>query len=106
MDSSRLKNALTPRTKAIMAVHLYGQAADMENISKFAQENDLRLLEDCAQSHGARFNGKMTGTFGDAGCFSFYPTKNLGAFDDGGAIVSDDAELAKTLQKLRNYLRA
>ncbi len=103
LDSSRLADALTERTKAIMVVHLYGQAADMENISRFARENNLRLVEDCAQSHGARFNGKMTGTFGDAGCFSFYPTKNLGAFGDGGAVVTDDAELAETLSKLRNY---
>lgn len=103
LDSSRLAAVLTNRTRAIMVVHLYGQAADMENIARFARENDLRLVEDCAQSHGARFNGKMTGTFGDAGCFSFYPTKNLGAFGDSGAIVTDDADFAQTLMKLRNY---
>ncbi len=103
LDASKLATALTNRTRAIMVVHLYGQAADMENIARFARENNLRLVEDCAQSHGARFNGKMTGTFGDAGCFSFYPTKNLGAFGDSGAIVTDDAELAETLRKLRNY---
>lgn len=103
LDSSRLAAVLTNRTRAIMVVHLYGQAADMENIARFAREYDLRLVEDCAQSHGARFNGKMTGTFGDAGCFSFYPTKNLGAFGDSGAIVTDDADFAQTLMKLRNY---
>lgn len=103
LDSSKIERAITPKTKAIMVVHLYGQAADMEKISEIAARNKLKLLEDCAQSHGARFNGKMTGTFGAAGCFSFYPTKNLGGFGDGGAIVTDDAELARTLKMLRNY---
>lgn len=103
LDSSKVAKAITARTKAIMVVHLYGQAADVEKISKLARENNLALVEDCAQSHGARFNGKMTGTFGDIGCFSFYPTKNLGGFGDGGAIVTDDENLAATIGKLRNY---
>lgn len=103
LDAARIEAAITPKTKAIMVVHLYGQAAKMDDICRIAKANDLRLIEDCAQSHGAKFGGTMTGAFGDAGCFSFYPTKNLGAFGDAGAVVTDDAELAKTLRILRNY---
>lgn len=103
LDPARIEAAITPKTRAIMVVHLYGQAAQMDDICRIAKANDLRLIEDCAQSHGAKFGGTMTGAFGDAGCFSFYPTKNLGAFGDAGAVVTDDAELAKTLRILRNY---
>lgn len=103
IDAERLAAAITPRTRAIMVVHLYGQAARMDKICAIARTYGLKIFEDCAQSHGARFAGQMTGTFGTAGCFSFYPTKNLGAFGDAGAIVTDDEELAATAKKLRNY---
>ena len=103
LDADKIESAVTPKTKAIMVVHLYGQAARMDKICAVAEKYNLKLIEDCAQSHGAKFNGKTTGTFGNAGCFSFYPTKNLGAFGDGGAVVTDDENLAKTLKMLRNY---
>ena len=103
LDASKIEVAVTAKTKAIMVVHLYGQAAQMDKICAVAQKYNLKLVEDCAQSHGAKFGGKMTGTFGDAGCFSFYPTKNLGGFGDGGMVATDDEELAKTLKMLRNY---
>ena len=86
-----------------MVVHLYGQAAGMDKITEICEKHSLKLIEDCAQSHGAKYKGKMTGTFGDAGCFSFYPSKNIGAFGDGGAIVTDDEEIAKEMRILRNY---
>ena len=103
LDPARIEAAITPKTRAIMVVHLYGQAAPMDVICRIAKAHGLRLVEDCAQSHGAKFSGTMTGAFGDAGCFSFYPTKNLGAFGDAGAVVTDDEELAGTLRMLRNY---
>ena len=103
IDVTKLNNALTKNTKAVMVVHLYGEPARMDEIVEFCKEHDLKLIEDCAQSHGACFNGKMTGTFGDVGCFSFYPSKNLGAFGDGGAIVTNDESLCKTIKMLRNY---
>ncbi|WP_294149072.1 DegT/DnrJ/EryC1/StrS aminotransferase family protein [uncultured Selenomonas sp.] len=103
LDAARIEAAITPKTRAIMVVHLYGQAAQMDAICRIAKAHGLRLVEDCAQSHGAKFGGTMTGAFGDAGCFSFYPTKNLGAFGDAGAVVTDDEELAGTLRMLRNY---
>ncbi len=103
LDASKIESVVTEKTKAVMVVHLYGQSARMDKICAVTEKYNLKLIEDCAQSHGAKFNGKMTGTFGDAGCFSFYPTKNLGGFGDGGAIVTDDADLAKTLKMLRNY---
>ena len=103
MDAAKLEAAITPRTKAVLVVHLYGQACQMDEILRICQKYNLRLVEDCAQSHGARFDGKMTGTFGDIGCFSFYPSKNLGCFGDGGAIITDHKELADTIKILRNY---
>lgn len=103
IDADKIEALITEKTKAILPVHLYGQACSMKKIRRIADEHDLRIIEDCAQSHGSCFEGKMTGTFGDAGCFSFYPTKNLGAFGDGGAVVTDDAELAEKLRTLRNY---
>lgn len=103
MDADKVEAAVTERTKAILVVHLYGQSANMARISAVAGKHGLRLLEDCAQSHGACYEGKMTGTFGDIGCFSFYPTKNLGAFGDSGAVVTDDEELARKMRMLRNY---
>ncbi|MDE6917447.1 MAG: DegT/DnrJ/EryC1/StrS family aminotransferase, partial [Lachnospiraceae bacterium] len=103
MDAGRIEQAVTDRTKAIMVTHLYGQASDMDAITAIAENYHLALIEDCAQSHGAHFGGKMTGTFGISGCFSFYPTKNLGAFGDAGAIVTDDAAFADTIRMMRNY---
>lgn len=94
---------ITPKTKAILVVHLYGQASNMGAIMDIARRHNLRVVEDCAQSHGAKFNGKTTGSFGDIGCFSFYPSKNLGAFGDGGAIVTNDAEIDEAVRVFRNY---
>lgn len=103
MDAGRIEEAITKRTKAVLPVHLYGSSSRMDVIVPIAKKYGLKIIEDCAQSHGAGFQGTMTGAFGDAGCFSFYPTKNLGAFGDAGAIVTNDENLAKTLRKLRNY---
>lgn len=103
IDASRIEEKITEKTKAILVVHLYGQAADMGAVMAVAKKHRLLVVEDCAQSHGAAFCGKKTGTFGDAGCFSFYPTKNLGAFGDGGAIVTGREELAHKARVFRNY---
>lgn len=103
MDASKIEDAITDKTKVILVTHLYGQASNMETITRIARDYHLELVEDCAQSHGACYNGKMTGTFGIAGCFSFYPTKNLGAFGDAGAVVTDDTEIAGQLRMMRNY---
>ena len=103
MDARLLPQALTANTRAICVTHLFGKSCRMDAIGAFAAEHGLKIIEDCAQSHGARLNGKMTGTFGNAGCFSFYPTKNLGAIGDAGAIVTNDDELAEKLRHLRNY---
>lgn len=107
IDADKIEAAITDRTKAIMVVHLYGQASNMEKIVDIAKRHDLKIIEDCAQSHGACFdingNKKMTGSFGISGCFSFYPTKNLGAFGDAGAIVTDDKEFADKIRMMRNY---
>ena len=103
MDARLLPKALTANTRAICVTHLFGKSCRMDAIGAFAAEHGLKIIEDCAQSHGARLNGKMTGTFGNAGCFSFYPTKNLGAIGDAGAIVTNDDELAEKLRHLRNY---
>ncbi len=102
LDAEKIESAITEKTRAIMVVHLYGQASNMSKICAIAEKYNLPLIEDCAQSHGAKFAGKMTGTFG-IGCFSFYPTKNLGAFGDSGAVVTDDENFAKTIKMLRNY---
>ena len=103
IDTKAMENCLTEKTKAVLAVHLYGQASEMDAIVSFCKKHDLRLVEDCAQSHGACFEGQMTGTFGDIGCFSFYPSKNLGAFGDAGAIVTNDAKIADDMRMYRNY---
>lgn len=103
IDVTKIEEKITPRTRAILVVHLYGQAAKMDDVMALAQKYGLYVVEDCAQSHDACFGGQKTGTFGDVGCFSFYPTKNLGAFGDGGAIVTNRAELAEHIQCLRNY---
>lgn len=103
MDPNLLEAALTPRTKAIMPVHLYGQAMPMDAVMAFARERGLFVVEDACQAHGARWNGRRAGTFGDVGCFSFYPGKNLGAYGDGGAIVTGDAAIAERLRLMRDF---
>jgi len=103
IDAAKIEEKITDKTKAILVVHLYGQASNMAPVQALCKKYNLRLVEDCAQSHGACFDGKMTGTFGDIGCFSFYPSKNMGAFGDGGAIVTDDAKIAEDVKVFRNY---
>lgn len=103
LDAGRLEGALTPTTRAICVTHLFGKTARMDAICKIATDHGLHVIEDCAQSHGARLDGRMTGTFGAAGCFSFYPTKNLGALGDAGAIVTDSDALADRVRHTRNY---
>jgi dTDP-4-amino-4,6-dideoxygalactose transaminase len=103
MDPALLPQVITQNTRAICVTHLFGKTCRMHAIGTFAHEHGLRVIEDCAQSHGARLGAQMTGTFGDAGCFSFYPTKNLGAFGDAGAIVTNDDALAERLRHTRNY---
>lgn len=103
IDAKRLRDHVTPRTKAIMPVHLYGSPADMDAINAVAREFDLFVLEDAAQAHGAYYKGKRAGSLGHAAGFSFYPSKNLGALGDGGAIVTDDDQLAADMRRLRNY---
>ncbi len=103
MDPTALEAAITERTRAIVPVHLYGHPADMEPILAIARRAGLRVIEDCAQAHGATYHGRPVGTLGDLGCFSFYPTKNLGALGDGGAVVSRDPALAERVRLLREY---
>lgn len=103
IDPSALHGALTHRTKAIIPVHLFGQPADMAPILEFAHQHGLRVIEDAAQAHGAECGGQKVGSIGDAGCFSFYPAKNLGAMGEAGAIVTDHKKLADRIQKLRNH---
>ncbi|MGN0334338.1 MAG: DegT/DnrJ/EryC1/StrS family aminotransferase [Lachnospiraceae bacterium] len=103
IDTKKIEEKITDKTRAILVVHLYGQASKMDDVLALCEKYDLRLVEDCAQSHGACFDGRMTGTFGDVGCFSFYPSKNLGAFGDAGAIVCKDAKLAEDFRVFRNY---
>jgi dTDP-4-amino-4,6-dideoxygalactose transaminase len=103
IDSEKISNVITKFTKAILVTHLYGQATNMDKIIRIAKKHNLIILEDCAQSHLARFRDKYTGTFGKLSFFSFYPTKNLGAFGDAGAIVSNDGELDLKIRALRNY---
>lgn len=103
IDASKIEEKINERTKAILVVHLYGQASNMGPIMDIARKYNLRVVEDCAQSHGAKYGDKITGSFGDIGCFSFYPSKNLGAFGDAGAIVTDDDSLAEQVRVFRNY---
>ena len=103
IDAEKIEAAITPKTKAILAVHLFGQSCDMTRIMDIARRYDLKVVEDCAQSHGNHWNGQTVGTFGDVGCFSFYPSKGCGAFGDAGCIVTDDEELAKKFRVFRNY---
>ena len=103
LDPARIEAAITAKTRAILPVHLYGQPADMDPIGEVAQRHGLKVLEDAAQAHGARYKGRRTGSLGDAAAWSFYPGKNLGAFGDAGAVTTDDADLADRLRVLRNY---
>lgn len=103
IDSSLIEKAITKHTKAILAVHLYGQIADMDAIKEITDRHGLKLIDDCAQAHGAVYKGRMVGSLGDAAGFSFYPTKNLGALGDAGAVTTNDYELYEKILKLRNY---
>ena len=103
IDPTRIEEAITEKTKAIMPVHLYGQPCDMDPIMEIAKKNGLFVVEDCAQAHGATYKGKVIGSFGDAAGFSFYPGKNLGALGDAGATVTNNEELAKKVRALGNY---
>lgn len=103
IDVSLIERAITPRTKAIVPVHLYGQPANMPAVMELAEKHGLKVVQDACQAHGALYGGAPVASFGDAACFSFYPSKNLGGCGDGGAIVTNDAELAQQLRMLRNY---
>ncbi len=103
IDPERIAAAITPRTRAIMPVHLYGEPADMDAIRMLADKHGLKVIEDVAQAQGARVRGRRTGSLGHAGAHSFFPTKNIGAYGDGGAVTTDDAKLAERLRTLRNY---
>lgn len=103
IDVNRIEAKITERTKAILVVHLYGQAAKMDTIMEIAHRHQLYVVEDCAQAHGACYNGKKVGTFGDIGCFSFYPSKNLGAYGDAGAITTNNKEIRDFIHIFRNY---
>ncbi|MEW6578056.1 MAG: DegT/DnrJ/EryC1/StrS family aminotransferase, partial [Chloroflexota bacterium] len=103
LDIIQLQEAITPRTRAIMPVHLFGQPADMEPILTLAHQHNLIVIEDACQAHGARYKGRRAGSMGHAAAFSFYPAKNLGAFGDGGMVVTNDATIAEAVSKLRNY---
>src|SRR4051794_23738688 len=103
LDADRIEAALTPCTRAIMPVHLFGQCAQMDAVGEFAARHRLKIIEDAAQAQGATFGGRRAGGLGDAGVFSFYPTKNLGGIGDGGAVTTDDGKLAERLRLLRNY---
>lgn len=105
MNVDLLEKAITPRTKVVIPVHLYGHITDMDPLMEIANRRGLKVVEDCAQAHGAEYKGKKAGTFGDAGCFSFFPAKNLGAFGDAGAITTNDEALAKKMSLLRNHGR-
>lgn len=103
IDPEKIEANITKKTKAIIVVHLYGKSCEMDPIIGLCKKYNLKLIEDCAQSHGAKYKNKHTGTFGDFGAFSFYPTKNLGALGDAGAIICNDYELTSLIKKLRNY---
>lgn len=103
LDPEQIEDAVTPRTKAVVVVHLYGQPAALADIRQRCSRHGLRLIEDCAQAHGATWQGKRVGSIGDVSCFSFYPTKNLGAVGDGGMVITNDPELAQRSRDLREY---
>ena len=103
MDPSKIEEKITPRTKAIIPVHLYGQPCDMDTIMAVAKKHNLHVIEDCCQAIGAKYKGQMVGTFGDIGCYSFYPTKNLGGMGDGGMLVTNSEEIKNRVLALRNH---
>jgi dTDP-4-amino-4,6-dideoxygalactose transaminase len=103
IDISKIAPAISKKTKAIIPVHLYGQPADMDGLMELAKKHDLRVIEDCAQSFGAEYHGRKTGAIGDFGCFSFFPSKNLGGYGDGGMVTTNDAKVAGHLSSLRNH---
>jgi dTDP-4-amino-4,6-dideoxygalactose transaminase len=103
IDIAKIGPAITGKTRAIIPVHLYGQPADMGGLMKLAKKHNLKVIEDCAQSFGAEYHGKKTGAIGDLGCFSFFPSKNLGGYGDGGMVTTDDNDLARHLLSLRNH---
>ncbi len=103
IDVSKIEACITEKTKAILAVHLYGQSCDMTRIMEIAKKYNLKVVEDCAQSHGNHWKGQTVGTFGDVGCFSFYPSKGCGAFGDAGCIITNNEELASEFRVFRNY---
>ena len=103
LDVSRIEAAITDRTRAVIPVHLYGQSADMDGLMQIAKKRGLKVIEDCAQSFGAEAGGRKTGAFGDLGCYSFFPSKNLGGYGDGGMVITDDPKLAERLESLRNH---
>jgi dTDP-4-amino-4,6-dideoxygalactose transaminase len=103
MDPGRIEEMISPKTKAIVVVHLYGKVCDMTRIILIAQKHNLKIIEDCAQAHGAKFKGRIAGSFGEFGAFSFYPTKNLGALADAGGITCNSKELIDKIKVLRNY---
>lgn len=103
LDADKLEKAVTSKTRAVIPVHMYGRTADMEKIISIAEKHKLPVIEDCAQAHGGQYRGKKVGTIGNIGCFSFYPTKNLGAFGDGGMVTTDNRELYRKIRRLRLY---
>ncbi|MFH0955236.1 MAG: DegT/DnrJ/EryC1/StrS family aminotransferase [Candidatus Micrarchaeota archaeon] len=103
INPEKIQEKITPKTKAILPIHLFGHPANLKEIKRVADENDLALIEDCCQAHGATANNRKVGTFGDAGCFSFYPSKNLGAFGDGGALVTNNQNIYKKALAMRSY---
>ncbi|MBQ7638069.1 MAG: DegT/DnrJ/EryC1/StrS family aminotransferase [Clostridia bacterium] len=103
LDAESVRSALTEKTRAVLVTHLYGIPTNMDGIVRLCKERGLLLIEDCAHAHGAQWRGKKVGTFGDAGCFSFYPTKNLGCFGDGGAVITNNAEFAEKVRLFRCY---
>jgi dTDP-4-amino-4,6-dideoxygalactose transaminase len=103
MDPAAIEAAITPRTKAILPVHLYGQTADMDPILEVARRHGLVVIEDAAQAHGAKYKGRSAGSIGDIGCFSFYPAKNLGAYGEGGAVTTSNPQYAQTIRRLRDW---
>jgi dTDP-4-amino-4,6-dideoxygalactose transaminase len=105
LDPEKVRKAITPKTRAIVPVHLYGQPADMDAFRAIAREHGLRLVEDAAQAHGAEYKGQRAGTLGEVACFSFYPSKNLGAYGDGGAVVTNDPLIAEKIRMLRDHGR-
>ncbi|HEX8338982.1 MAG TPA: DegT/DnrJ/EryC1/StrS family aminotransferase, partial [Pyrinomonadaceae bacterium] len=103
IDAGRVEVAVTPRTRAVIPVHLYGQAADLDPVFEIAARHDLAVIEDAAQAHGSLYKGRRVGALGRANCFSFYPGKNLGAYGEGGAVVTDDLEVARRVRLLRDH---